>query len=376
MATLVTKKNGKTPGYDIQWYDENNKRVTIYLGGSRYSKKIAEEVKEIVETLLLHQWCNNSILPKKTLLWLEMAPKDILSKLEKVGLITIDKPKTCQELWDSFLRYKAEEKRGTCKVYCTSRQRFFEAFSATDPLDEITMEKLLIWRQSLCSKYAEATVATTMTTLKTVFNYAVDIGWLQQSPMKKVPVGSFVNRKKDRFITVEESRKLLEACPNQEWRAIIALARYGGLRCPSELMQLRYSDIYWEQHRFTVRSSKTERHKGHQERCVPLFLEIRKELEKLRLERESKDDDFVIQGFAGKKKWDLSHPFRRIAQESGLGIIARPFDNMRMSRSNEIERKFGSLKESIWLGHSESVKKKHYFQLTDDDFSKAVQPND
>ena len=375
MATLIEKKSDKTPGYDIQWYDENRKRLTIYLGGSRYSKKNAEEVKGIVEILLLHQWRNDSILDKKTTTWLETAPTEILTKLEKVGLISLDKPKTCQELWDSFLIYKAKMKPATQVIYRTSQQHFFEAFSATGILDEITVERLLEWRQSLSLKYPEATVATVMKTLKTVFNYAVDIGWLQQRPMEKVPLGSFVNRKKDRLITDKEINKLLEASPTQEWRVIIVLARYGGLRCPSELMPLRYSDIDWAKHCFRVRSPKTERHHGHQERLVPLFSEIRKELEQLRLERSPKDDDFVIQGFVGQTKWNLLPPFHRIAQKSGLGKIARPFDNMRMSRSNEIERQFGSLKESLWLGHSERVKKNHYFQLSDVDFSEATQTN-
>ena len=31
-----------------------------------------------------------------------------------------------------------------------------------------------------------------------------------------------------------------------EWKAIIALARYGGLRTPSETMALRWIDIDWE----------------------------------------------------------------------------------------------------------------------------------
>ena len=50
-----------------------------------------------------------------------------------------------------------------------------------------------------------------------------------------------------------------------------------------------------------------------------------------------------------------------IAKRAGLGKIIRPFDNMRMSRSNEVDREFGSIKESLWIGHSERVKKEHYY---------------
>ena len=37
---------------------------------------------------------------------------------------------------------------------------------------------------------------------------------------------------------MDEYAKLLDACPNQEWRTIIALARVGGLRYSSELQRL------------------------------------------------------------------------------------------------------------------------------------------
>ena len=56
-----------------------------------------------------------------------------------------------------------------------------------------------------------------------------------------------------------------------------------------------------------------------------------------------------------------------------LGTIVRPFDNLRMSRSNEVLRQFGEVKESLWIGHSKAVMKKHYFRLSDTDFSEAAE---
>jgi hypothetical protein len=46
---------------------------------------------------------------------------------------------------------------------------------------------------------------------------------------------------------------------------------------------------------------------------------------------------------------------------------------MRMSRSNEVERKFGSKKESLWIGHSDKVMIKHYLVLEDEDYAKAAE---
>ena len=66
---------------------------------------------------------------------------------------------------------------------------------------------------------------------------------------------------------------ILEACPDQEWRTLFALVRYGGLRRPSEVLKLKWSDIAWDQDRFKVTSHKTSRY-SKKERIVPFFPEV------------------------------------------------------------------------------------------------------
>jgi integrase len=168
-----------------------------------------------------------------------------------------------------------------------------------------------------------------------------------------------------------EYAKLLEACPNQEWRTIIALARIGGLRCPSELKRLRWSDVNWAENRFVVRSPKTERHAEHRERIVPLFPELRVELDRLFFAAETEGSEFVIESYQ-KTSWTMSEPFQKIADRAGIGTIKRPFDNMRMSRSNEVRTRWGESKERLWIGHSSNVMRKHYLVLSDEEFSDAA----
>ena len=234
-------------------------------------------------------------------------------------------------------------------------------FMPDESIETVTLDRLLEWRAALLEEYPSTTVAGRIKNIKTVFTWAVDQDWLQKSPADKVPRGSFRNREFDRFITMEEYAKLLEACPNQEWRTIIALARIGGLRCPSELQQLRWSDILED--RFTVYSPKTERHAGRDKRVVRLFDELRAELE-----RHNQTSEFVVQGFQGKA-WRLYSPFQEIAERAGIGRIKCPFVNMRRSRANEVVRQFGEAMERMWIGHSWDVMEKHYLLQLDEDFS-------
>ena len=82
-------------------------------------------------------------------------------------------------------------------------------------------------------------------------------------------------------------------------------------------------------------------------------------------------NEFVIEHYQNTS-WNLHDPFQTIAKRAGLGKIIRPFDNMRMSRSNEVERRFGAKKESLWIGHSEKVMLKHYHVLEDGDYLEAA----
>ena len=80
------------------------------------------------------------------------------------------------------------------------------------------------------------------------------------------------NRERDFFVTREDAQKVIDACPDAEWRLIFALARFGGLRTPSELLTLRWADVNLPAGRMTVHSPKTEHHTGKAMRIVPMNL--------------------------------------------------------------------------------------------------------
>jgi integrase len=48
------------------------------------------------------------------------------------------------------------------------------------------------------------------------------------------------NRARDYFVTRADAEKVLKACSDAQWRLLFALSRYGGLRCPSEHLALKW----------------------------------------------------------------------------------------------------------------------------------------
>ena len=329
MATLAIRE-GKTPSYEIQFYlaGQSAKRTTIYLGGRRYSEKTAKELREIVETLVYYRDNTIAVPDKKTLTWIELTTPEIREKLAVAGLIEAQAMHTLKELWDLFQRQKNGVKDSTQKTYEDARRRFFEFFKETEILSEITQMQMKQWKESLRSTLAESTIAGTITKAKAVFNWAVDSGMVEKSPLEGVGRGSFVNRDKDRYITMDEYRRILDACPCLDWRVIIALARIGGLRAPSEILRLRWSDVNWEKSRFYVRSPKTERHEGKEGRLVPLFPELRIELEKLFEADSSEGAEFVITRYRDPERTNLGTQFGRIVQLAGIEPIEKPFNNI------------------------------------------------
>ena len=69
--------------------------------------------------------------------------------------------------------------------------------------------------------------------------------------------------------------QILTACPDVQWEVIFSLARYGGIRVPSELLPLTWADIDFHTGNIRICSPKTEAYEGKAERLVPMFPELR-----------------------------------------------------------------------------------------------------
>ena len=372
MATLIKRKIGDKEFWMLQFYDEYKRRMTISLSTMKFREKTVIELKEIIETLLYNRINGIEAPSKRTESWIRSACPEIQNKLGKVALLERPPNHTCEELWNTFLKNKKDIKESTLLTYEAAKHRFFLFFKKNDFIEEITKETMAQFKTFLRESLAEATVAGTITKLRTVFNWAKEHGWITQSPMIGVPRGSFKNRNNDQFVTQDDYLKLLEHCPCLEWRVILALVRYGGLRCPSEVLRLRWADINWELNQFNVRSSKTERYQGKDERIVPLFPEVRKELTELFFRDESERNEYIINRYRNVNT-NLGTQFARIVRMAGLKPIKRPYDNMRASRSNEIYAKFGPYYESQWIGHSSKIATDHYLSITPDDINRAAE---
>lgn len=111
------------------------------------------------------------------------------------------------------------------------------------------------------------------------------------------------DKSREFFISRELADQVIKVLPSNQWKLLFALARVGGLWCPSEVLSLKWKNIDFGAGRNLVTSPKTEHHEGGQSRLIPLFPELRTYLEACR-HHKPRPNDWVITEY---RKMDSSY---------------------------------------------------------------------
>ena len=266
-----------TGGYrTIQFVGGDGKRRSIRLG--KVSQRQAEAVKLRVESL------NAALISKcpldgDTAAWVADVGDDLAAKLAAVGLIPERASAVLGDFLDAYVERRTDIKPRTRINLEACQTRLVEFFGKNRSLKSITPGDADAWLLWLRERYANGTAGRTVKRAKQFFRSATRSRLIPSNPFEDVKPPSQVNESRKHFISKETTQKVLDACPDVEWRLIVALCRYGGIRCPSELLPLCWSEVNWEQGRFLIRSPKTEHHEGGADRWVPIFPELRPYLE-------------------------------------------------------------------------------------------------
>jgi integrase len=216
--------------------------------------------------------------------------------------------------------------------------------------------------------YAEATIGKRIRRCQQFFRAACRKKLIGDNPFEGIKAPSMENEAKFRFVSREETTKLMAEATDAQLRLIVALSRYGGLRCPSETLKLKWSDVDFTRKRIRVHSPKTEHHKGKESREIPLFPELRPYLE----EAFDPEEVYVAGRYHDCTGGQLRMKLMRMIKRAGLKPWPRVFHNLRASRQNELAEKFAIHLVCRWIGNSALIASKHYLNARDEDFEKAA----
>ena len=368
MATIGNDPNGYKR---VLFVALNGKRKTIRLGKATMKQATAFKVK--VEALIGQTI--TGVADDEVSRWLAGLDAEMYGRLAAVGLA---KPRDCAgktlgALIDGYVAgRKADAKPRTLINLDQARKRLLAFFGVDKPIREITeADAEEFYRTQLAEGLAPNTVRRTCGRAKQFLRFAVRKRLVGSNPFAdlKTTVGSNPDRK--HFVTADVARKVLDACPSAEWRLIFALCRWGGLRCPSEVLALRWGDIDWERSRFTIRSTKTEHHEGKDRRVVPIFPDLLPHLADA-FDRAEPAQEFVVTR-SRDSGLNLRTRLQRIIERAGLAPWPKLFHNLRASRQTELAECYPIHVVCAWLGNSTAIANEHYLQVTEAHYEQAAQ---
>lgn len=265
-------------------------------------------------------------------------------------------------------------KPATRVFYAHTRRNLETHFGTGRLLRDISTADADGWRAWLVQheELSPATVGRRVIAARTMWRKAMRWKLAGENPFSGIKAGHQENDSRKKFIKREVIDAILAEAPDLEWRLIIALARYGGLRCPSELFALKWGHVDWGRDRFTVHSSKTEHHEGKGTRIVPIFPELRPYLYDAYLHAEPGKEYVIAKHRLGSM--NLRQQFERIITRAGEATWPRLFQNLRASRETELMREYDLTTVCKWIGNSPAVAAKHYAMSMDldGDFRRAA----
>ena len=360
-------------------FSENGKQRTLYLGRD-FTSGSADRVARIVSDILSCRNRGDSV-PLEILRRVEKLPERIQRSFEKHGLIGGVSVWKLSDLLEKFYETKIHLRQTTQDTYRNYGNHLIAFFGADCRLDTIGKLDCERFRDQYFGYQAACTVSRGLSRCQSIFRYAVDAGWLRSNPFEKTVKRVSVNLQRQFYVDRETIYKVMSCCRDDYDRLVLALARFGGLRIPSEIRHLRYCDFVDNVIRIH-HDTKT----GARE--VPLFGEIREifdrivvNLGKKSVSADSSGDsaalgDFVFASLGNKDV--LRDRVLSAINASGVDRWEKLFVNLRSSCITDmVERGYSEKILDAMFGNSSEIRRRHYIQFRKDrDYGRVLRENE
>lgn len=380
MASLSRSSTGL---YTVQFVGGDGKRRSVRLG--KVTRKTANEIKLKVEHLNALAVAN---LPMDGELasWVGSIGDDLAKKLAAVDLIPPRASAALRRFLDDYIRGRETDghtKPATVVTVKRVADDLTAVFGAGADLRGVGAADAERFKRFYQDKdLAPATTYRRLKMARMLFGHAVKLKLIGDNPSADVRAKNVNPADRRHYVSEADTRRLLDAAA-PAWRTVIALARFGGLRCPSEVLTLRWADVNLAAGRMVVTSPKTAYLEGKGERVVPVFARLRPYLEEA-FELAAAGEEFVVGGKTGAGfraasdrpgGWanaNLRTTFEKIIRRAGLTGWPRLFQNLRSSLETDLMREHPIHVVTSWVGNTPKIALGHYLQTLDHDFEKAI----
>ena len=178
-------------------------------------------------------------------------------------------------LGDFIIQYIAARpgmKPNTLKNYRQTERSLVDYFGLDRLLTEITPDDCDDWKaHQEAKRHAPATIGRNVKRARQFLRAAVRKKLIAENPMQDVKAPAQVNAARMFHVSCEVTERILTNCPDAEWKLIVAMARFGGVRTPSETFALMWADVNWAENRIRIPSPKTACHAWRESRTIPFY---------------------------------------------------------------------------------------------------------
>ncbi len=175
-------------------------------------------------------------------------------------------------------------------------------------LNEITPHVIERYRAERLRTVRKSSTNREVALLKTMFCRAVDWGFAEDNPVRKIKMFSERDNLKERILTDREETRLLAVASDRLRPILLALLHTGARR--SEILGLTWADVDLEARRITFRKTKAGKN-----RTVSVNTTL---LEVLRHQRETSTGALVFPGPRGQRMVSIQRAYEDACEKAGI----------------------------------------------------------
>lgn len=366
----------------FQWFDATGKRQTVRVAAMVKNKADLETFRTRVQQLQDAK-TSGGAWGTALSLWVASLSDNVHEKLHAAGLVprraaALEPVEpaaiTLGQLRDRFEKTNSV-KPGTVAAYNQGLDALCEFFTRARDIRTITNEDADAWRSAVVAGKlsvndktpAPATVSKRVQTARLLFRKAIRWKLITDNPFADMKAGKQHNPARQCYIDEATIEKVIAACPDPEWRLIVALSRYAGLRCPSEHHRLTWGDVNFDEGRMLVHAAKTD-----SVRAVPIDARLLPHLEAaLEAAQEKTNAAPVITEHRGRN-CNLRTHLLRIMGRAKVPAWPRLFHNLRASCETDWTDRYPLADVAGWIGHDPTVAARHYLTKRSSNFEAAA----
>jgi len=248
--------------------------------------------------------------------------------------------------------------------YENTRNKLLEHLAADLPLTELTPAACERLARKLYAEHAESTAGKLIKNARMMLAAAQKERVIDANPLAGIVAKSGTDKTRAVYVPAESVLAMIEKA-EPLWRLLLALARFGGLRGPEELLALEWSHVDWSAGLIHNHSPKTGL------RHVPIFSELRPYLEDYHA--VAPHARYICPKYrTGNGAGPMRKRIYAIADRAGVQPWPKPWVNLRGSARTDLEARFPAHVCDAWLGHSTAIAKKHYLRVTPEHWAAAI----